>query len=492
PTAQRAFAQATRSGTLRVGWTPPVSLDPALYNDAPDISLGVAVYDYLFTLDQKSNLVPGLATSSKVNSDGTVFTLALQSGVKFHDGSAFTADDVKFTFQRLMDPAIKSPAAGLFSGVDKIDVVDPLTIAFTLKAPSAVFLSSLADYHTVILNKNTKDPKTEFNGTGPFKTSADKVDITDRATLVANENYWKPGQPKVAGLELIFVQEITALVQALKGGQIDWMARIPVGLYTDLKNDNTLVASSVPTNQFPNIRIRSDKGHPGEKAEVRKAIRQIIDRDALNKAVYQGLATPGRDTPVGPLYGALYSEATPFPPRDVAAAKKLLADAGYPNGLKIDFYVPHGEFNSDELAQVVQQQLKEAGIDANLQSVPANVYYGDGPNNWLKTDLGITNWASRPDPQSYLDLLFKSDGAYNEAHYSNPDLDKLIDQARSTVDAKQRADVMAQIQKILIEDGPSVIPYYQPLLSASSKKVTGITVTPDPGFTSFANAAIGS
>src|SRR5262249_12327080 len=168
-----ALAQSTRSGTLRVGWTPPVSLDPALFNDAPDISIGVAVYDYLFTLDQKSNLNPGLAKSSQVSADGKTFTLTLQSGVKFHDGSDFGAADVKFTFERIMDKKLGSPAAGLFAGVASIDVVDPTTVKFTLKEPSAVFLTSLADYHTAILKNGTKDPKTEFNGTGPFKTSAD-------------------------------------------------------------------------------------------------------------------------------------------------------------------------------------------------------------------------------------------------------------------------------------------------------------------------------
>src|SRR5262245_44022991 len=102
--------------TLRVGWTAPTKLDPALFADAPDISIGVAVYDYLFTLDQKSNLVKSLATDYKISDDGKTYTISLQKGVKFHDGSDFTADDVKFTFERLQDPALKSGGASLFSG----------------------------------------------------------------------------------------------------------------------------------------------------------------------------------------------------------------------------------------------------------------------------------------------------------------------------------------------------------------------------------------
>ncbi|MEP7284245.1 MAG: ABC transporter substrate-binding protein [Chloroflexota bacterium] len=486
---QSALAQAARSGVLRVGWTPPVSLDPALYNDAPDISLGISVYDYLLNINQKSQIVPSLAKMPTVSDDGKVYTFALEPNVKFHDGSAFGAEDVKFTFERLMDEKTGSPARSLYGNIDKIEAVDAATVKFTLKAASAVFLTSLTDYHACILKKGTADPAKEFNGTGPFKTTKDKVDVTDRATLTANENYWKPGLPKLEGLELVFVKDIAALVTALKGGQLDWVPRIPVELFGDLEKDDTLSTVNIPTNSFPNIRIRADQ-KPGNDPDVVKAIRLSIDRDGLNKAVIQGLGAPGQDTPIGPLYKDFYSTATPLPKRDVAAAKALLEKAGYKDGLALDFYAPQGEFNADDLAQALQAQLKEAGITLTLKLVQPSVYYDKGPNTWLESTFGLTNWASRPDPQSYLDLIYKTGADYNEAHYSNPDLDKLIDAARVEVDVKKRATIMADIQKILIESGPSFIPYFYPLLAAQSKKVSGIEVAPDPGLTSFANAAI--
>jgi peptide/nickel transport system substrate-binding protein len=226
--------------------------------------------------------------------------------------------------------------------------------------------------------------------------------------------------------------------------------------------------------------------------KVRQALRLAIDRDAINKAVFDGLALPGNDSPVGPLYGELIDSTVVAPKRDIAAAKKLLEEAGFKDGLSLKFIIPAGEQNADELAQVLQAQWKEAGINVEITQIEQNVYYGDdkSDNFWLNADLAVTLWASRPDPQLYLDVAFKTGASWNEAHWSDPDLDKLIDAARAETDGKKRAATMSQIQKIFVERGPAYIPYFQPLLYAHSKKVSGINVSPDPGLTSFATAVV--
>lgn len=491
-TINRLPTATAQGGTLRIGWTHAKNLDPALFNDAPDISIGVAVYDYLITLDPKSTLVPSLAKSWTVSDDAKVFTLTLQSGVKFHDGSDFTADDVKFTFER---PELreKGGAKSLFADVASIDVVDPQTVKFTLKNPNSIFLDFLADYHTAILKKGTADPTKDFNGTGPFKKVS--IDVASGAEFEANANYWK-GAPKIAKLQFVYVDATDDLVPALHGGQVDWAARLSLAAYDELKGDANLVAGTSVTNGFTNVRIRADH-KPGSDPNVRKALRLAIDRDALNKKVFEGLATIGQDNPVGPLYGGLIDTGVVAPKRDVEAAKKLLADAGYKDGLTLDFVVPKGEEGSDTLATALQAQWKEANINVNIKVVDQSVYYGDpkSPDYWTSADLAVTFWASRPDPQLYLDQLYKTDpgdpaNSLNEARYSNPDLDKLIDQARQEPDAKKRAAIFSQIQKILTDEGPSYIPYFQPLFFAASKKVGGITIAPDPGLTSFATATL--
>lgn len=487
-----ARAQAARAGTLRVGWTTPVQLDPALFADAPDISIGRAVYDYLVTTNQKLQILPGLAQSWEVSPDGKEYTFKLQAGVKFHDGSDFGANDVKFTFDRLRDPATGSAAASLFTELDSIEVVDPTTVKFILKNPVGPFLGFLADYHACILKEGTQNPAEVFNGTGPFKRVS--IDTTDRAVFEANPNYWKPGEPKVETLELIFASKVEDLVPALQGGEIQFLPRLNFAQYDLLSQTEGVTAVKAPSNQFSYLRIRADRG-PGEKIEVRQALRLAIDRAALNQTVLEGLGDPGRDSPIGPLYGDFYTEATPLPARNVEEAKKLLATAGYENGFDITLYYPEGEENSDDIAQLVASQWKQAGVNVALQSLKSDAYYGDGPNNWLDADLAITFWASRPDPQNYLDLMLHSNtggelGKWNEAHLADEELDKNIDAARTEPDVKKRAGYMAEIQRIMIERGPGYIPFFRPLLAARRSNVSGIELAPDPGLTSFSTAEI--
>jgi peptide/nickel transport system substrate-binding protein len=484
-----AKAAAQAAGTLRVGWTPPVSLDPALFADAPDISVGISVYDYLLMLDPDSAVVPHLAKSWTISDDGKTYTFTLESGVKFHDGSDFGAADVKFTFDRLRDEKVGSAARSLFSSVTNIEAPDATTVVFTLSEPSAVFLKALTDYHACVLKNGIADPTKEFIGTGPFKLES--IDVTDRASFVANTGYWKQGQPKVAALELVFAKDTVANVQAVQGGQLDWVSRVPIEQYLQLQSDSNLVVTSVATNQFPNIRIRADRG-PGQDVRVRQALKYATNREKLNEIIYRGLATLGNDSPVGPLYGNYYSEAAPVLPHDPAKAKELLKEAGFTDGITLDFYGPKGEFNSDELVQALAEQWKEAGITINIQLTDASIYYSDAPNNWLDADLGVTNWASRPDPQSYLELAFKSDGIWNEAHWADAELDQLIATTRTETDDTKRAAAFAAIQKVFIERGPSIIPFFQPALAVQRAAVKGITLAADPGLTSFATAEVAS
>lgn len=487
----RVARAAGRSGTLRVGWTTPKRLDPAQFTDAPDVSIGKAVYDYLVVPNQKLQILPGsgLAKSWEVSPDGKTYTFKLSEGVKFHDGSDFSAKDVKFTFDRLRDPAVKSPAASLYTEVDKIEVVDATTVRFVLKNPVGAFLSFLADYHAAILKDGTTKPEEAFNGTGPFKKVS--IDTSSGASFEANSNYWRPGEPKVEKLEMIFVNSINDLIPTLQGGQLDFLPRLDANQYTTLGASANVVA--VPTNGFSYIRLRADQG-PGKDVKVRQAFRLAIDRAALNKALTEGLGSVGRDSPIGPLYGDLYSEATPFPKRDVEAAKKLLAEAGYKDGLQIELVYPPDEEGSTQIAQILRSQLKEVGVDVTLNGFAK--YYDDVPNNWLEANFAITFWASRPDPQTYLDLMLHSGskgsdlGKWNEAHVADADLDKNIDAARIEPDPKKRAGYTAEIQRILIERGSAYITFFKPNLAALSKRVKGIELAPDAGMTTFSTAEI--
>jgi peptide/nickel transport system substrate-binding protein len=313
----------------------------------------------------------------------------------------------------------------------------------------------------LILKADTADP-TQFNGTGPFVVS--NYSPEDRIEFIANENYFVEGQPLLAGFEIIFFADDTAMADALRGGQVDLMMRIPTPLFESLKSEASLTTISIPSNSFDLIRLRADR-EPGNKPEVIQALKLATDREAAFLQVEQGFGAVGRDIPIGPLYTQFYSEDTPIPARDVEQARQLLAEAGYPDGLQIDLHTTDTG-NRRDLAVVLKEQWAEAGIDVNVIVEPESVYFAE--NGWLEVDLGITNWGTRPYPQFYLDTMIKCDAVWNEAHYCDEELDQLIETAGTTLDEAERVQAYQDIQRILIERAPLIITSFWAMNSAVS------------------------
>jgi peptide/nickel transport system substrate-binding protein len=338
----------------------------------------------------------------------------------------------------------------------------------------------LSDNHALVLKADTADPATGFNGTGPFKVA--NYTPEDRLALTANESYFIPGKPGVAELEFIFFSDQAASVDALRGGQVDLVMRMPTPLFQTLQSEPGLNAVSIPTNGFDLIRLRSDR-EPGSDPRVIQAFKLATDRQAIFETVTLGLGAVGRDSPIGPLFTAYYSEETSIPPRDPEAARALLTEAGYPDGLKLDLHVPDSGDRPD-LAVILKEQWAEAGIDANVIVEPESVYYGD--NGWLEVDLGITGWGSRPIPQFYLDVMLVSGAEWNESHYANPEFDELAKLAGTTLNEAERVQAYQEIQRILIEEGPVIIPYFFPQLGAISDKFTGFEMKAFAGRTDLA------
>jgi peptide/nickel transport system substrate-binding protein len=453
--------------TLRVAMEIPVQLDPASASSDAEIAILNAVYDYLVDVDHENKLQPRLATEWSVSSDGLTYTFTLAPNVTFHDGSPLAPADVVWTFDRLRDPTLKLPTSDLYSNIDSITASGDTGVVFKLKKTNPFFLYDISDNHALVLKANTTDAATKFNGTGPFRVV--NYSAENRMELAANEKYFIKGKPGVAKLELIFFKDPAASVDALRGGQVDLATRMPTPLFQTLQSEPSLNAVSIPTNGFDLVRLRSDQA-PGNDPKVIQALKLATDRKAIFETVTLGLGAVGRDSPIGPLFTAYYSEDTPIPARDPQAAKALLAQAGHADGLKLDLHVPDSGDRPD-LAVVLKEQWKDAGVDVNVIVEPESVYYGD--NGWLAVDLGITGWGSRPTPQFYLDVMLVSGAKWNEAHFSDPEFDKLAATAGSTLDEAERTKAYKDIQRILIERGPIIIPYFFAQLGAISKKFDG-------------------
>ena len=459
PTAVPTDTPAPEKSVLRVAMQPLVQTDPATISSDPEVFVANHIYDYLVDVTPANTIAPRLATSWKVSDDGLKYVFALAEGVTFHDGSPFSANDVVWTFDRLRKKDSGYPTETLYANIASIEATGDLEVTFTLTQPNPFFLYDLSDNHALILKADTQDA-TKFNGTGPFKVV--EYSPEDRLVMEANPNYFVKGLPKLDGLEVIFFNDQTAMADALRGGQVDLVMALSTDLYSSLKDEPGLKGLETPTNQFDVVRLRSDR-KPGNDPRVMEALKLATDRDAVYQLVMQGFGKIGRDSPIGPMYTQFYSEETSLPARDVQKARDLLAKAGYPNGLKIDLHTPDTG-DRPELAVVLKEQWAEAGVDVNVIVEPESVYYGD--NGWLEVDLGITGWGSRPYPQFYLDVMLKCDAQWNEAHFCDKEFDDLVAKAGSTLDETERVDAYKAIQRILIERGPVIIPYFYTQLAA--------------------------
>lgn len=470
--------KAERVGTLRVAMQPIVNIDPIAISSDSEVLVANHVYDYLIDIDSLSNPVPRLATEWKTSEDGLTYTLELAEGVTWHDGSPFSAQDVVWTFDRLRTTE-GTPTFDLYSNIIGVEATGGLEVTFTLANPNPFFLYDLSDNHALILKAGTTDADTTFNGTGPFKVK--NYSPEDRIEMVANEDYFVPGQPSLAGVDIIFFNDDAAAVEALRGGQIDLAMRMSTALFSSLQDVPGITTSSIPTNGFDLIRLRSDRA-PGNDPRVIQALKLATDREAILNVVQQGYGALGNDSPIGPLYDAYHDETAVPPARDVEAARALLAEAGYADGMKITLHTPDTGGRPD-LAAVLKEQWAEVGVDVEISVEPESVYYGD--DGWLEVDLGITGWGSRPYPQFYLDVMLVSGAKWNESHFSDAEFDALAATAGTTLDEEERIKAYSDIQHLLIERGPIIIPYYFAQFGAISDNFTGLSLNAFAGRTDF-------
>ncbi len=484
------LAQDT-SGAFRIGLPAPVELNPFLGSNDPETLFNRMIYDYLLDVSPTGDIVPQLATEYKISDDGLTYTLTLRDSVTFHDGSALTAKDVVFSFDTLK--AAGSPALNLL-GDYTVATPDDTSVAFTLKTPNADFIYGLASRWSFIIKDGTKEPNVlqegaaqfaNFNGTGAYILSEYKPG--ESSTFTANPTYWWAGYPKTATVTHIYINETQAQIDAIKGGTVDFIFKVPFDQVDTLKTAGLTVITKA-TNQHPIIRLRSDKGHLGEDVRVRQAFKLATDRELLNLNLFDGLAVVGNNDPIGPLYANFYDDAIAKPEYDPKAACALLKEAGFPDGIgadkPIDFYIDDS-FNYVQMAEYLQEQWKEGCINVNiLPRNPGDYYAGDASTaEWLNVDLGVTGWGSRPIPQQYLVEAYVSNGSYNEAHWSDSELDTLIGQAGVTTDQTERAKIYGQIAGIFAERGPIIVPFFAPIVGVTAANVEGLDLNPFPGST---------
>ncbi len=446
------------------------TMDPAAIGGTDDSYHIEAIFEGLVDLDNNYQAVPRLAESWESNADGTAWTFYLRKGVKFHDGTDFDANDVVYSFRRLLDPAISSGAYAVLSAFlepDGIEAIDAHTVRFNLTRPVVGFPVDHRTKFALIVPEGAKSEDLRLHGvgTGPFMEEVFTPGGPERI-LRRNPNYWIPGLPKAECLRITSITEPVARMTSLLNGESDLLLSVDSATLRVFK-DNPKAELVMTDGAMPQtISVWVDTP-PFDDVRIVKAMMLVIDRQKMADLVALGYAEPGNDVPVPPSSPWAFTDKVKE--RDVEKAKQLLAEAGYPDGIDIDLYTAEVYPGMLNFGQVYAQMAADAGIRINLIRVPDDSFWTD---TWLKKPALTSSWGARP-PVEALSIAYRKDADWNETHWYRDDYDLLLDQANAELDEGKRKKLLQQAQELLSEEGGVIIPYFSSIVSALRKGCTG-------------------
>jgi len=450
----------------------PKSMDPHAATATNDFRILVNLYDGLVRFRSGTLQVePALATDWEISGDGTVYTFHLRRDVRFHDGTPFDADAVKFNFDRMLkdDHPFHDtgpfPLAFFFSAIDRTEVIDRHTVRFHLKEPYAPFLSNLA-YPTGLIvspaavRRHRQDYGRHPSGTGPFQF---RVWQSRRQVAVArNPDYWD-GAPALAGVVFRPITDANARLSAMLAGDIEVMVEVPPDSVALFERDPTF---AVLEQAGPHLwfLILNTREPPFDDVRMRRAVNYAIDRESLTRDLLQGTATVAATGPIPAAFDWAYNrEIEPYT-YDPDKARSLIAQSGYgpDDNLTVTFLVAEGGsgmLDPVAMATAIQANLATVGITARIQTYEWNTYL-DLVNPGLegKGALAEMAWMTNdPDTLPYLTLrssALPEHGGFNSGYYANPEVDRLLEQARRTIDQSERAHLYREMQAIVHDDAP--------------------------------------
>jgi peptide/nickel transport system substrate-binding protein len=462
--------------------SPAGAIDPITAADDGTLAMLGQSGEYLVWSDSELNAVPRLAESWTPNEDASVWTFKIRQGVKFHDGKDMTAEDVAATINMLADPESASQALSAFTGFltkDSAKATDATTVEFSLEAPNGSFpyLLSSDNYNTIILPADYDgDYEKNMNGTGPF--ILEKFTQGQGATFRKNPDYWdKERQPNPDNTEIRFYGKEQARVLALQSGEVDAVTQFSVTGGRALLTDPNVQTVELKASTHRQVHLRTDK-EPFTDKRVRQALALAIDRNGLVDGLFKGKAQLGNDSPFAPVFK--YTDTSVAQrQQDIEQAKQLLADAGMPDGFEVQLDTWDG-FEIPDLAQLIQNNAKEIGATIKLNITDAASYYGDavyGKSPWLDSNMGITDYGHRGIVNVFLSAPLLSDGTWNGAHFRNKGYDKLVRDFIAQSDIDQQKQRAKQLQELLLDETPIIIPYFYDFLTGVRKGIAGVETT---------------
>jgi peptide/nickel transport system substrate-binding protein len=469
-----AAVKPQRGGMLKAALTgEPDSLDPA----KSQIYTGAQVYDNVFSklvdLDP-DNKVYGVLATKWTQKDPKTWVFTLRDGVTFHNGEPFTANDVKYTFERILAKGTASGYAPLYSVIDRITVDSPTQVTFHLKTSFGPFLTNLANNGEIVNRKaiEAKGSQRKPVGTGPFQF----VDWVqgDHVTLKRFDNYFVSGQPYLDGITFKFAQVDQSRIDSLRSGELDWADAIPLQQVATLKSDPAFTYVTSKTAGIPDFLAMNTKKAPFDDVRVRQAVAWAVDREQIRQVAYFGAGEAGGEEV--PSASPWYTGETPYTKADPAKAKALLAQAGHGGGLTVEYLGLPQYPELLKTGQVVREQLKAVGITMNIKQVDVSVWF----DRFSKGDYQITSaYQERTlDPDNFYALVLKTGGSINTTGYSSKAADDLIVQAARETDEAKRKTLYLQLKQLIWKDVPLLFVHYETLNYLMRKPVVGSTIVP--------------
>jgi peptide/nickel transport system substrate-binding protein len=478
----QAHRPAASGGTLTIGFTnDALTLDPAVTTDEASLPVEDLLFNSLVKFNAKVQIVPDLASSWTITNGGLTYTFHLRPNVTFHDGSAMAASDVVASFARLSDPKTASPWAAFFADVASVKAPNNATVVVQLSKPYAPFLAVVASFLTVSSAKfvtahNGKLTRVE-DGTGPFMLKAWVPNTS--ITLVKYPHYFISGQPHFDSVVFQIIPADASRIAALRTGQIQFAAFIDPVYFPQVQQVQQAGLASVIHVLDINYHLLgfNTKRKPFDNALVRLALSYAIDRNQILQAagrgqgVVSGLLTPALQSWTVPI-----SEYKPYTP-NLAKARQLLAQAGYPHGFSFSIMASHYLPNDFTAAEIIQQQLKPLGVNATI----ATTEWGDYVHKWVIRDFDSFtgengDWT---DPDLAMYAALHTGGSTNAFQFSDPTIDKLLDQARTSTSTATRKALYDQIQLRLVNNGgPMIYTYASYWDYAMSPKIKGYQYIP--------------
>ena len=481
--AAAALAAGAAAQDLTIGLGANVtSIDPHFHNLSPNSNIAAHIFDRLIHQDEQQRLQPGLATEWKALDD-TTWEFKLRRGVKFHDGADFAADDVLSTLKRVpWVPNSPSSFRIYTQAIKSPEVPDPYTIRFKTEKPYPLLPVDLSTIN-IVSRKHEQSPTGDFNGgsaaigTGPFKF----VEYVpgDRIVAARNDNYWG-GKPHWQKVTLKLITNNAARVAAMLAGDVHIIEAVPSVDYAKLKTNGNVAIWQVTSNRVIYLHVDSfrdqtpmatDKQgallpkNPLKDARVRKALSKAINRPAIVDRVMEELAIPaGGLLPEG-FFGA---SAKLKPERfDPEGARKLLAEAGYPNGFGLTIHGPNDRYPNDEkILQAIGPMFSRIGIDTKVVTLPWATFAAQGSNPTYAFSVMLVGWGSGTGEvssplRSLIATVGPGRGGSNRGRYGNPKVDQLIDEALATVDDAKREKLLQEASEAAINDTALIPLHYQ-------------------------------